>query len=437
MPVMKAPILLAAYLAVLVLPLGLSWSLGWPPRPVHQEIAAGLGMLAFAIILVEFVLSGRFKSVSAGTGMDVTMRVHQVMARTALAFAVLHPLFYQGTAAGGPRPWDATRQLSVTTDFAPLATGIAAYLLLPALVLAAVSRNALGYRYETWRLMHGLGALLIAGLLLHHTLGAGRYGAHPALGYLWAAMTVIAAGSLVYVYAVEPLRQRRREWQVDSVTRLTPKQWQLRIAPNGHDGLTFRAGQFVWLNVGHSAFSLCENPFSISSAPAEGPELSFVIKELGDFTGSLGRIRPGTRAYLDGPHGTLTVDNRSEPGIVLVAGGVGIAPMLGILRQNRAENDPREILVIYGNRLSEQIVHRDELTRAGAVLVLSEPPPGWDGETGLVDAALLDRVLGPEQYAEWLFVLCGPAAMMDGVEDHLIARATPSHRILSERFDYD
>lgn len=47
------------YLVVLLLPLGLSWSLGWPPRPLHQELASGLGMLAYSIILVEFVLSGR------------------------------------------------------------------------------------------------------------------------------------------------------------------------------------------------------------------------------------------------------------------------------------------------------------------------------------------------------------------------------------------
>ena len=126
---MKSSVLLLLYLMVIALPLGLSWALGWPPRPFHQELASGLGMLGFSIILVEFVLSGRFRTVSSGTGMDVTMRIHQLMARTALVFAALHPLLYQGTFSGGQRPWDVTRQLTITTEFPALTSGIAAYLL--------------------------------------------------------------------------------------------------------------------------------------------------------------------------------------------------------------------------------------------------------------------------------------------------------------------
>lgn len=434
---MRVLVLISAYLAVLLLPLGLSFALSWPSRPWHQEIASGLGMLAFSIILVEFILSGRFRRISSGIGMDVTMRVHQVMARVALIFAVVHPLFYQGSASGGPRPWDESRQLTLTTDLTALATGILAYLLLPALVLSAVSRTSQGCKYETWRFAHGIGALLLAGLLLHHTIAAGRYTSHPLLIGMWAVMTAIAVGSLLFVYLVEPLRQHRRPWKVEAVRRLTPKQWELVISPVGHDGLFFKAGQFVWLNVGNSVFSLHENPFSISSAPSGGQDISFIIKELGDFTGSLEQIEPGTLCYLDGPHGSLTIDGRQEPGVVLIAGGVGIAPMLSILRQIRLADGSRDAQLIYGNRKVDQIVNRDELAGENVVFTLSEPPEDWDGETGVIDGPLLDRVLTPDQYSQWLFVLCGPAIMMDVVEDHLIARGTASDRILSERFDYD
>lgn len=429
--------LLLLYLLVLVAPLGLSWSLGWPARPFHQELATGLGMMSFSIILVEFVLSGRFKSVSSGTGMDVTMRIHQWMARTALAFAVLHPLLYRGTASGGQRPWDITRQLTLTTDFSALASGIAAYLLLAMLVVSAMARTALGYKYETWRLTHGIGALLLVLLLLHHTLHAGRYGGDPSMMYLWFAMTGIAVASMVLVYVIKPFRKLHKPWRVVSVDRLSSRQWELQITPVGHAGLSFKAGQFVWLTVGHTAFSLYENPFSISSAPAGGPDVSFVIKELGDFTRRLDRVEPGTAAYLDGPHGNLTVHDRTEPGIVLIGGGVGIAPMLSILRQIRLSNDPRAIKVIYGNRLEEQIVYRDELSKEDATFVLTQPTADWSGETGRIDGGLLDRHLEAEQYETWLFVMCGPVVMMDGIEDHLIARGTPTHRILSERFEYD
>ena len=434
---MKTFLLIAAYAAMVSLPLILSWAVGGPPRALHQELASGLGILAFSIILVEFVLSGRFKRVSNHIGMDVTMRAHQLFARTALLFAVIHPFLYGGTPAGGQRPWDPTRQLTITTDFTHISTGIAALVLFVCLVAFAIGRKHMDCKYESWRLMHGLGALLIASFLLHHTIYAGRYGSEPVMTWFWSVMTGVAAGSLLYVYLLVPLRDMRLPWRVASVDRLSPRQWQVTIAPVNHAGLTYKAGQFVWLNIGHSPFSLKENPFSVCSAPAAGPELSFMIKELGDFTRTIGEVQPDTTAYLDGPFGSLTVEGRSEPGIALIAGGVGIAPLLGILRQLRATNDPRQVKIIYGNRMENQIAWRDELEREEVTYVLSEPPGDWEGETGLIDADLIDRVFAREEFEDWVFVICGPAIMMDIIETHLIDKGTTSDRILSERFDYD
>jgi predicted ferric reductase len=434
---MKPLLLIFAYLAAVTFPLVLSWLFGGPPRTFHQELASGLGILAFSMILMEFVLSGRFKSISNGVGMDVTMRFHQMMARTALVFALLHPFLYQGTPSAGERPWDPTRQLTITTDFSALSTGIAAYLLLPSLVLLAIGRSQLDYKYDTWRLIHGIGALLVALLLLHHTVYAGRYGSQTVMIWVWLAMTGVAAGSLLYVYLLVPVREKARPWQVISVTRLTPKQWEVTVKPDGHRGLEYQAGQFAWLNVGHSSFSMKENPFSICSAPVAGPEISFMIKELGDFTGTISQIEAGTVAYLDGPYGNLSVDGRTEPGVALIAGGVGLAPLLGILRQMRLKRDWRKVKLIYGNRVVDQIAYRDELGAEDIFYVLSEPPEAWYGETGFIDGTLIDRVFSAKEFSEWVFVMCGPAIMMDIVEDHLIKWGTPTHRILSERFDYD
>jgi len=434
---MKPLFLIVTYLVAITLPLILSAWFGGPPRQFHQELASGLGILAFSMILVEFILSGRFKAISNDVGMDVTMRFHQIMARTALVFALLHPFLYQGTPTGGPRPWDPTRQLTLTTDFADLSTGIVAWLLLTGLVVMAIGRTQLGYRYETWRLLHGLGALLIALLLLHHTVYAGRYGSQPVMIWVWLAMTGVAVGSLLMVYLVVPLLKKACPWRVTSVVRLTPKQWEVTVTPDGHGGLDYKAGQFAWLNVGHSAFSMKENPFSISSAPAAGPDVSFMIKELGDFTRTIGEIKPETVAYLDGPYGNLTVDGRDEPGVALIAGGVGLAPLLGILRQMRLTGDSRKVRLIYGNRIIEQIAYHEELGDEDVVYVLSEPPDDWPGERGFIDGALLDREFSEEEFRDWVFVMCGPGIMMDIVEDHLIKRGTPAHQILSERFSYD
>lgn len=425
-----------------LLPLALAWAGARPPRAFWDELASGAGILAYAIILVEFLLSGRFRSISARIGMDVTMRVHQLFARTALVLALVHPFLYRG-AFDRAVPWDVTQQATLTMDVTNLGSGILAWVLLPAFVLMAIGRDRIGFRYETWRLMHGVGALLIAGLLQHHALAAGRYSADPLLAGLWSLLLAIAVLSLANVYLVKPALQRRRAWKVTAVRPLALKTWELTLAPDGHKGLDYQAGEFVWLNVGHSPFSLRENPFSVASAPGGGPELQFVIKELGDFTGNLGSISPGARSYVDGPHGNLVVSGCEAPGIALIAGGVGIAPLLGILRQLHLEGDARPTTLVYGNRVAEQIVYGEELETLAreqgtrVVQVLSEPPEGWTGRVGMVDAALIRDVFAAPGMKHWLFVLCGPPVMMAGVEDTLIDLGVPAHRILSERFTYD
>ena len=79
---MHPSILLLIYLAVAVTPLALGHLQGLPPRPFWDEVASGIAMTAFAVLLIEFVLSGRFKTITDRIGMDVTMRFHQLIARS-------------------------------------------------------------------------------------------------------------------------------------------------------------------------------------------------------------------------------------------------------------------------------------------------------------------------------------------------------------------
>lgn len=440
---MHPVVLSSVYLAITVAPLVLGYLQDKPPRPFRDELSSGLAMVAFAILLVEFMLSGRFKAISGGIGMDVTMRFHQLLARTALAFALIHPFLYQTPFSKYPLPWDETGQFALGLDAGSLISGLIAWIALPGFVVMSIFRDQLPYRYETWRLMHGLGAVIIAIAVTHHTFKAGRYSSDPILAGFWILLLVAAFGSLAYVYAIAPALNVRRAYEVASVKKISPKTWELTVRPRRGEALDFDAGQFVWLNVGHSPFSLHENPFSISSAPAQRPNVSFVIKEMGDFTKRIGEIQPGTVAYLDGPEGNLTLRGRTGKGVALIAGGVGIAPLIGIARQLRAENDPRPMILLYGNRTAEQIVYADELdefthrANTRVIQVVSEPNHDWKGLTGQVDRATIEKVFSFDGASEWLYLVCGPPSMLDAVESALIDLGVPARQILSERFYYD
>ncbi|MHA1528948.1 MAG: ferredoxin reductase family protein [Alphaproteobacteria bacterium] len=435
----NAAVLLAVYVLVASAPLILAYMQGLPRRGLIDEVSSSLSMVAFAMLLMEFVLSGRFEIVSGSIGIDRTMRFHQLTARWLAAFILIHPFLYL-TPLKHPLPWDTTGQLTLGLDTASIVTGIVAWVLLAPLVLFGIYRDQLPLRYEAWRLTHGLGAALIAAAGAHHAIEAGRYSGHPYLAGFWLVMLGVALFTLIHVYVLTPLRQLGRPYRVVSVKKIALKTWELVIEPKSGEAMDFDAGQFVWLTLNRSAFAITEHPFSISSCPADRPLIGFTIKQAGDFTNAIGSVPAGAPAYIDGPHGNLTLAGRKDAGIVFIAGGVGLAPIMSILRQLRAEGDPRPLKLVYGNRVVEQIICRDELEEMKDSLdleiyhVISEPPPGWSGAAGQLDASVLRSCLGFDGRAGWLYVVCGPGPMIDSVEDSLRALGAPRRQIVSEKF---
>ena len=431
--------ILSAYALLVVLPVVLGWWLIGPARPWLDEASSAIAMMATAALLLEFLLSGRFRVISAGIGMDRSLRWHQIFAQILTLAALLHPLFYLSpSGAAFERPDDAIAVLGL--DAASLISGALAWLLLGLLTLTAIRRDDLPYRYEVWRIGHGLGAALLAGLALHHAISAGRYSGAPALMAYWAFMLALALGSLVAVYLLRPWQLARRPWRIAALERVGDRLWALTLEPDGHAGPAYRAGQFAWLRLNCSAFSVREHPFSIASAPSDGAALRFLIKEAGDFTRQIGVLPIGARAFVDGPHGALCLEGRQEPGIFMIAGGAGLAPMLSLLRDAAARGETRPISLLYGNRHQGQIMAAAELAALTGRLrldlhhVLQEPPPGWTDFAGMMTPALIQAEAKQAAREGWVFLLCGPGPMIRAAHQGLAALGVPRRRILEERF---
>jgi predicted ferric reductase len=207
-------------------------------------------------------------------------------------------------------------------------------------------------------------------------------------------------------------------------------------------GLRFAPGQFAWLSLRASPFVMREHPFSIASSAEQTRRIELSIKELGDFTATIKNIRPGETAWLDAPFGTFGIDeHRAAAGFVFVAGGVGIAPILSMLRTLADRGDRRPLLLFYGNRVWDRVAFREELERLSQRLdlkivhVLLEPPPEWSGERGFVTEDLLRRHL-PTARENFEYLLCGPTPMSTSVERALAALGVPAARVHSEVFDW-
>lgn len=438
---LRAAALLGLYVSLALLPVVLAWTQSLARRPWHQELASGLAMAAFAMLLMEFLLAGRGRGLSRALGMDLTMRMHQFAGVTALALLTLHPMLY-GPMHSEPQLWDPLRNRSVVLTNPSLASGVLGLLLLMALVLLAALRARMAMAYETWRLTHVLGSLLVAGAGLHHTLDTGRYAQDPLSAGFWIGATALAAGALLKVYLVDPLRAKRRRYRVASVEPVAERTWRLHLEPATARTLRFRGGQFIWLKLGRAFAQLSEHPFSIASGPSPDGRIDLLIKAAGDFTSTVGALAPGTPAFLDGPYGNFTLAGREGEGILLVAGGIGVAPILSILHELAAQGYTRPVRLVYGNRSAAQIAARPELEALATQLdltldlVLSEPPPDWNGRRGVLDKNTLAACMPPTRRAHWLYFICGPGEMIDAVELSLNALGVPLERIVSERFRY-
>jgi predicted ferric reductase len=436
------PALLALYVVIALSPLLLALLAGKPARNFWRELSAGLAMLGFAMLLLEFALSGRFRSFSGRVGIDVTMRVHQLAAWGVLLFLLVHPFLY-AVPRLSPDPARALTFIERMFTGEWYRSGVVAWAILLAMIPMAILRDRLPFRYEIWRASHGMAAALLAGFGLHHTLKVGTHSADPWLAGYWVLLTGLALLTLLFVYVIKPVMQLRRPYRVTANRQVAERTWEVVVAPEHDREFDFRAGQFAWLNLGHSPFSLTEHPFSISTAPADRPRIGFTIKQSGDFTDRIGEIPVGTRAWLDGPHGHFVVPGGSHAGLTFIAGGVGFAPVMSILRQLRVERWPGPICLVYGNRIETQILYREELEAMAREmdldlrLVLSEPPPGWPGPTGELSTATLDACLDRAARARRTYFVCGPPPMMNSVERSLLGFGVPGERIIAERFKYD
>jgi predicted ferric reductase len=305
----------------------------------------------------------------------------------------------------------------------------------------ALWRTRLKLSYEAWHITHIILAVVAVAAGVLHMVGWSFYFGDPWKRALWIGLTVFWIGLLAYVRLVKPLFILRRPYRVEAVRQERGKSWTLSMQPEGHAGFRFRPGQFGWLTVYGSPFKITAHPFSFSSSAEDaGGRVEMTIREPGDFTSDIGKVAAGRRAYLDGPYGAFTTGHPADMH-VLIAGGVGITPMMSMLRTLADRGDKRPALLLYGSKDWDSITFREELEALRSRLdlkvvhVLEKPDEAWTGERGYIDAELLSRHL-PAPYDEHEYFICGPNVMMDAIEEALRALKVPMSKYHSERYSF-
>ncbi len=438
---LPGPALAGLYLSACLLPLVVAL-MGRPaPTDPWERAAAALGMVAVVAMAVQFVTSGRFDAVSRHLGIDKIMAFHKIAAWWVLLALVLHPLLYVlPTWIENPALGQERLQVYLTSPH--YRSGVIAWGAFVLLLVTSLLRERLPWRYEIWRATHlPLGVVAVGGGL-HHAFAAGRFGAAAPLPLLWLVTGAAVAAAVVTLYGWRWLKLHLRPWKLASVSRVADRMWQLHVEPApGTPPMAYRAGQFVWLTVGSRRFPLFDHPFSLSDSPRD-PGVKLIIKEAGDFTSRVGTIEPGTPVGLDGPYGEFVLEAIDADAVILIAGGVGIAPIMGLLRDMVARGERRPVRLAYAAGAPANFACVDEIEAAREhldlhILLLSEASaPGWRGEIGLLDEGRLRTLLEGLDPTRSVALMCGPGGMVTAVSDTLLDIGMPIDQVVYERFDY-
>ena len=426
---------ISLYLLVVLAPIFLMLV---PPTPSGRgfwlELSVALGFVGLTQIAVQFVLIARFKRLTAPYGIDVVLRYHKQIALVAVGMILAHPIILVID-----NPSRAKLLNPFSGNWASRAA-IASVLSLVLIVVLSVFRKQLRIPYEWWRLSHLiLGVLAIVLAQLHVSL-AGLYTNTIWKQTIWIAIAVLMVGLVLYLRVVKPGLQRRFTWRVTDVKPERGQTVALVLEPDGHEGMRFMPGQFAWIKLEGTPYTLEEHPFSFSSSAEAPNRIAFGIKALGDFSSSVADVKIGTRACLDGPHGAFSIDRYPATGFVFIAAGVGITPMMSFLHTMADRGDPRPVLLLYADKTWDDVAFRDEIDELKhrvdltVVYVLQEPPDNWHGETGVIDEDLLRRRLPTERFTRQFFI-CGPPAMMTAVNAALLSLGVHEASIEMEQFD--
>jgi len=406
-------------------------------RSLLRDFSVALAFCAMSIIGLQFVLTARIPSLKRPFGSDVVYFFHHQVSVVAVALVLLHVLVL---ALDDGATWTLLAFWAAPTR---ARFAVAALACLLPLVLVSIFRRRLRMEYITWRITHGLLAMGAAAFAMTHMQLVGIYLALPWKRILWALYSALWIGALAYARVIRPILMKLRPYEIESIREERGRAWTIRLSPIGHSGARFSPGQFAWITVARSPFADLEHPFSYSGSAAHPESPRFTIKAVGDFTDRIVHFDVGTRVYVDGPFGAFSMDRRpSAREFFFVAGGIGITPIMSMLRTMRDRGDTRPCSLVYAARSLDEMTFREELEdlRENISLQLHLVPAvahdQWEGFSGRVGRQMLGAVLPRNRKnGECEIYICGPPLMIHAVEKSVGEMGVPPKRIHTERFN--
>ena len=418
--------------------------LWWQSTPAIMSMDTGdlltaagdaIGLLAAYGFVILVALMSRLPPLEKGIGTDRLARWHAMGGRYVITLVTGHVLLiiWGYAVTGHEKVTSETVSLVLTVPDVLMAT-VAWFLLLgvAAFSMRAARRRV---RYETWYYAHLYTYMAIALAFSHQFALGPAFEDNLAARVAWSALYAVVAAALLWYRVIIPVRSAlRHQFTVQSVRPEAPGIVSVLISGRGLDRLRAEPGQFFRWRFLTRELWWQSHPYSLSAMPQ--PDLMRItVKALGDHSGSLANLRPGTRIIAEGPYGAFTPALTGRR-VLFIAGGVGITPiraMFAALPKRMSGG----VTLLYRASHPRDVVFSRELNaiasdRRAALhyLIGSRDQLGYDP----IDADHLQRTVpGLHRYEAYV---CGPAGMTQAAVAALLAAGVPRRRIHQESFDF-
>lgn len=337
-----------------------------------------------------------------------------------------------------------------------LVIGTIAFVMLLPLVATSTAkmRQRLGLR--KWKRLHRLAYLIAALAVLHYYL---QVKSDTRIPIAFAVVLSALLGSRLSIQGWSPFQNvsARKQKPNQNAERFWSGQLELiDIKQESHDVRTFRfinadstdlafkfkPGQFLTLNV--SIGSKTERrSYTIASSPHQKQWIELTIKkqEGGLVSNYLHDVaRAGDLISARGPYGKFIFTGNLSRSVILIAGGVGITPLLSILRYLHHVSWQGNISLLVSAKTQNDLLFTDEIGEISKSLknmtvhttLTREESNSWHGRRGRIDQSIIQNITENEIDAE-VFV-CGPKSMADAIDKMLANTEIPTDRIYRESF---
>src|SRR3954447_4816390 len=432
-PARRRPVVVDVLAAAAGLGLGVTVGLGVIAEssgslqaPGGVATAAGrlAGLVAAYAMVIVVLLVARVPPLERAIGQDRLVAWHRSLGPWPLYLLLAHVVLITVGYARAAHDGVLHQFGELLTTYPGILASAAGTVLLFAAGITSYRLPRRRMAYETWWSVH-LYTYLALFLSFSHQIDTGAsFVGHATTRFWWTALWVGTLATVVAARVGLPVwRSLRHQVRVVGVTPEAPGVVSVLLRGRRLDRLPVAGGQFFQWRFLRRGLWWQAHPYSLSAAP-QGDLLRITVKDLGDHSGGLGRIRPGTRVAIEGPYGTFTADTVERDRVLMIGAGVGTAPVLALLQELPPQAD---VTVILRGSTRDDLVLRDDVAdevrrRGGRLHELL----GRRDRVRLDARALRDLV--PDLRHRDVY-LCGPDALAHHLAGELELAGVPQQHV--------